>query len=867
MVSGVGADEGALPGDGRHGPDRSTPIESSMPVEALLERLRATPQGLSGEEARRRLSCQPSRHRSGGRRARALALLAGQFKSPIILLLLAAAALSAFLGDSTDTLIILAIVLVSGLLGFWQEWGAADAVEQLLALVQVRATVLRDGRPAEVAIGEVVPGDVAVLNAGDLIPGDGRILEARDLFVNEAALTGETFPVEKSAGAGPPEAPPARRTDGLFQGTNVVSGTATLLVVQTGGQTEFGRISESLRLRPPESDFEHGIRRFGYLLLEVTLLLVLAIFAINVFLHRPVLESFLFALAIAVGLTPQLLPAIITVNLAHGARRMARQRVIVRRLASIESLGGMDVLCSDKTGTLTEGKVRLLSALDIDGNPSERVGLFAYLNAALQAGYTNPIDRAIVAGQHPDIAGYEKLDEEPYDFARKRLSVLVRQGDRHLIVTKGALGSVLEVCTAAETASGEVVGLDAARPRIDGLAAEYGGRGDRILGVAWRDVGSEAGIGRGDESGMTFLGLLVLDDPLRPGIAETLGRLTALGVTTKLISGDNRLVAAHAARLAGMPATEILTGADLRLMSEEALVRRAGRVAVFAEVEPNQKERIILALKKAGHVVGYLGDGINDAPALHAADVGISVADAVDVAREAAQVVLLEKDLAVLEAGVREGRLTFANTLKYVFMATSANFGNMFSMAAASLFLPFLPLLPKQVLLTNLLTDLPEMTIAADGVDPELVARPRRWDLGFIRRFMVVFGAVSSSFDLLTFLVLLRVLGATPAQFRTGWFVESVVSASLIVLVVRTRRPAFRSRPSRPLLVATLLIVGLTVSIPYTPLAPSLGFEPLPAGFLLALALIVVLYLAAAEASKFVFYRREASLPSQPEGP
>ena len=780
-----------------------------------------------------------------------------QFKSPIILILLIAAGLSLFLGEATDALIILAIVLASGLLGFGQEWGAADALGKLLALVQTKASVLRDGRPVDVPSEQVVPGDVVLLHAGDIIPGDGRVLDETDLFVAEATLTGETFPVEKAVGAVPPDSPLGRRTNCVFLGTSVVSGTARLLVVRTGRDTEFGRISGSLRLRPPETGFERGIRRFGYLLLEVTLLLVLAIFAINVALHRPVLESFLFSVAIAVGLTPQLLPAIISVNLAHGARRMARERVIVRRLASIENLGGMDVLCSDKTGTLTEGKVRLHAVVDAGGKPSERTGLYAYLNASLQSGYSNPIDEAIVTGGCTEATGYRKLDEEPYDFVRKRLSVLVAGGGKNLLVTKGALASVLEVCTTAEAGPGDVVDLDAMRPQIERLFAEFSGQGLRTLGVAYRDMGSETGIHKGHESGMTFLGLLVLDDPLRAGIAATLQRLLDLGIATKLITGDNRLVAAHVAGQAGLPVAQVLTGEDLRQMSDEALLRRAGEVAVFAEVEPNQKERIILALKKAGRVVGYMGDGINDASALHAADVGISVADAVDVAKEAADFVLLEKDLGVLERGVREGRATFANTMKYVCMATSANFGNMFSMAGASLFLTFLPLLPKQVLLMNLLTDLPEMTIATDVVDPEMVERPRRWDIGFIRRFMIVFGVISSVFDFLTFGVLLLVLHAKEAELRTGWFVESVVSSALIVLVVRTRRPFYRSRPGRPLLIATLVVVGLTLLLPYSPLAPLLGLVPLPPVFLVALGPIVLLYVVAAEAAKSVFYRRE----------
>ncbi|MBX6313016.1 MAG: magnesium-translocating P-type ATPase [Isosphaeraceae bacterium] len=840
--------------------ERDPPEYWSVPADALMGALGATPRGLASREAQRRLAGQSPRLRRARQATQVLRLLLSQFASPIILTLLAAAALSFSLGDATNALIILAIVLVSGLLGFRQEWGATDAVAKLLALVQVRATVLRDDRPVEVPIEQVVPGDVVILNAGDLIPGDGPLLEARDLFVNEASLTGETFPVEKGVGTVPPAAPLARRTNCLFLGTSVISGTARLLVVRSGRQTEFGRVSEALRLRPPETEFERGIRRFGALLLEITLLLVLAIFAINVSLHRPVLESLLFALAIAVGLTPQLLPAIISVNLAHGARRMAQARVIVRRLAAIEDLGGMDILCADKTGTLTEGKVRLHAAVDADGRPSEKARLYAHLNAAFQAGYTNPIDQAIVA-ERLDITGFTKLDEEPYDFVRKRLSVLVAGEGAHRIITKGALASVLEVCSAAEMAAGERVELSVVLPQIERRFGEFSAQGFRVLGIAYRDVGAETGIDKGHETGLTFLGLLAFDDPLRAGIVETLRQLHDLGVALKLITGDSSRVAAHVARQAGLPADRLLTGLDLRRMSDEALVRRAVEVAVFAEVEPNQKERIVLALKKAGHDVGFLGDGINDAPALHAADVGISVADAVDVAREAAQIVLLEKDLAVLVAGVREGRRAFANTLKYVFMATSANFGNMFSLAGASLFLSFLPLLPKQVLLTNLLTDLPEMTIAGDRVDPEMVDQPRRWDVGFLRRFVIVFGVLSSAFDYLTFGLLLWLLGGTPAVFRTGWFVESVISASSIVLVIRTRRRFFRSRPGRSLLLATLLVIGFTVALPYTPLAPPLGLTPLPLPFFLALGSVVLLYVAAAEVAKGFFYEEKGAIP------
>jgi P-type Mg2+ transporter len=829
----------------------------SVSTDDLLKRLGSSSEGLGDEEARRRVWDHAPRLRRAGRARQVLLLLWAQFQSPIILILLFAASLSFALRDSTDALIILFIVLVSGLLGFWQEWGAADAVENLLALIRIKATVLRGGQRVEVPLEQVVPGEVVILDAGDIVPGDGRILTSRELFVTEATLTGETYPVEKRDGILPDDTPLSRRTNCLFTGTSVVSGTAKLLVVETGEQTEFGRVSQSLRLRPPETEFERGIRRFGYLLLELTLLLVLAVFAIAMFLNRPVLDALLFSLAIAVGLTPQLLPAIISVNLAHGARRMAQQRVIVRRLAAIENFGSMDILCSDKTGTLTQGTVTLHSAVGPEGSPSDKVRLYAYLNAALQVGYANPIDEAIVAEKR-DISGYASLDEEPYDFVRKRLSVLVAGEGRNQMITKGAVANVLEVCSHAEKGPGDVVDVSSVRPEIERQHAAFSDQGLRTLAVAYRDLGNATGIGKEQESGMTFLGLLVFDDPLQGGIEETLRRLHDLGISLKVITGDNPLVASHVAKRAGLPVGEVLTGSSLRVMSNEALVSRVSRVQVFAEMEPSQKERVILALKQAGHVVGYMGDGINDASALHAADVGISVANAVDVAKKAAEIILLEKDLTILERGVREGRRTFANTMKYIFMSTSANFGNMFSMAGASSLLPFLPLLPKQILLMNLLTDLPEMAIATDRVDAEMADSPRRWDVGFIRRFMVLFGIISSFFDFLTFGFLWKYLGATPDQFRTGWFLESVISASMIVLVVRTRRRFFESRPSRSLLISTVLVAGLTLLLPYTPFASVLGFVALPAGFIVVLVVIVTLYVLAAEVAKGAFYRSEA---------
>ena len=669
-------------------------------------------------------------------------------------------------------------------------------------------------------------------------------------------MTGETYPVEKEAALLPSETPLAGRTNSLFMGTHVISGTARAVAVYTGKQAKFGKISERLKLKPQETEFEHGIRRFGFFLLEVTLSLVIVIFAVNVYFHRPVLEAFLFSLALAVGLTPQLLPAIISINLAHGAKKMAQNKVIVKRLASIENFGSMDVLCSDKTGTLTEGSVRLHSALDLDGHASDRVFLHAYLNALFEKGFANPIDEAIRSHKQPDVSGYEKADEVPYDFIRKRLSILVRHDGAHVMITKGTLPQVLADCSLAETPARHTVDIAAVTPQILHQYETLSAQGLRLIGLAYREMGTASVIGKGEEQDMTFLGFVLFFDPPKKDIAETIDRLKKLGVALKIITGDNRLVAAKVSRDVGMPEARILTGGELREISDSALLRKVAETDIFSEVESNQKERIILALRKAGHVVGYMGDGINDASALHAADVGISVDMAVDVAKEAADIVLLEKDLAVLVQGVQEGRTTFANTLKYVFMSTSANFGNMFSMAGASLFLPFLPLLPKQILLTNLMTDFPEMTIATDQVDVEMVNRPRRWDIVFIRKFMFAFGLVSSVFDYLTFGVLLLLLHATPEQFRTGWFMESVASAAIIVLVIRSRRPFYKSRPGNQLLIATLAVAIAALILPFTPLGRIFGLVTLPTSFLLILGLIMILYIFTSEVVKKVFYRR-----------
>ncbi|HWQ49625.1 MAG TPA: magnesium-translocating P-type ATPase [Methanosarcina sp.] len=828
----------------------------SIPAFKMLQELQTTTEGLRGSESGERLKIYGANILKPKKRSDALKILLSQFKSPVTLLLLFAAGLSFFLQESTNTIIIVTIIVISSLLGFWQEKGSADAFEKLLSAVQIRAAVLRDGKKTEVPVEEIVPGDIIILNAGDMIPADCLILESNDLFVSEATLTGESYPVEKSVGALKAESPLAKRINSLWMGTSVVSGSGKALAVFTGKETEFGKISETLKLRPPKTEFEEGISHFGYFLMEVTMLMVVAIFAINVYLQRPVLDSFLFSLALAVGLTPQLLPAIISVNLSHGAREMAQNKVIVKRLASIENLGSMSLLCSDKTGTLTEGELQLHSCQDLKGDQNEKVLLYASLNAYYQKGFENPIDKAILSQNKVDLAQYEKLGEIPYDFIRKRLSILVSKSGTNLMITKGALSNILDVCSLAEIEPGKTVEILEIKEQIEQQFKEFSEKGFRTLGVAYREMGQQKTIKKEQETGMTFLGFLFFFDPPKPGISKTIQSMEQLGISLKIITGDNKFVAASISREIGLKNSKVITGSELDKMSSEALIAQVNDTDFFAEIEPNQKERIILALKKSGKVVGYMGDGINDASALHAADVGISVDSAADVAKDAADIVLMEKSLDALVEGVKGGRKTFANTLKYVFMATSANFGNMFSMAGASLFLPFLPLLPTQILLTNLLTDFPEMTIATDTVDRELVEKPHRWDMGFIRKFMMVFGITSSVFDYLTFGVLLLLLPGRIEEFRTGWFIESVISASMIVLVIRSRKPFFKSRPGKYLLAATLIIGGITLCLPLTPFAVPFGFKPLPISVILILGAIVGLYILTAEIIKNIFYKR-----------
>ncbi|MGA7983760.1 MAG: magnesium-translocating P-type ATPase, partial [Burkholderiales bacterium] len=692
---------------------------------------------------------------------------------------------------------------------------------------------------------------VVLLAAGSLVPGDGVLLEAKDFFVNQALLTGESLPVEKQPGKSPEGAGLVGRANCVFMGTSVRSGTARALIVRTGRATEIGAIAEHLQRRLPETDFERGLRQFGYLLARVAALMVIAVFAVNVFFHRPVLESLLFAVALAVGISPELLPAILTVTLARGARAMAKRGVIVRRLSAIENLGSMDVLCTDKTGTLTEGEARVALACDASGAPSPAVLRDAFLNAVFQTGLGNPLDDAILAAARNaglDAGAVKKLDEIPYDFVRKRLGVVVDDplaGDAPRLIIKGAVEQVLEVCS----------GLGESRAAIDARFREWSLQGYRVIAVAVRDLPRKEVYRREDEREMRLAGFLLCLDPPDAQAPRVLAEFAHLGVAVKIITGDNRYIAAHVADAVGLDGKALLTGAQLDAMSDEALWSAAAGTHVFAEVDPNQKERIIGALRRSGRVVGYLGDGINDAPALHAADVGISVEHAADVAKETADIVLLEHDLAVLHEGVLQGRTTFANTIKYVFATTSANFGNMLSMAAASLFLPFLPLLAKQILLNNFLSDVPSVFIAGDNIDAAWLRKPYRWSIASIRRFMVVFGLISTFFDFVTFAVLWHVAAGNPDLFRTGWFVESLLSELAVLLVIRTTLPFYRSRPGALLAWSTLGTAITALALPYLPHAAVFDFEPLPAALLGAVIGVTAAYVLVTEFAKRVFYR------------
>jgi P-type Mg2+ transporter len=833
------------------------------PLQDLLQLLQATQAGLTGREAKQRLRLYgPNSMAQESRFAGLLAFLRF-FANPLVIILLVASGISLGLGDRVGGLIIIAIVLLSVLLNFFMEFQARHAVEEIRKQVAITAAVIRDGREQELPIAELVPGDIVRLNAGDLVPADARLLDVKDLHVRESALTGESLPVEKAAHDLPEgKHAIADASNSVFLGTAVQTGMGTAVIVATGRNTALGEIAQRLAARPPETEFGRGIRHFGLMITRVIMLLVLFVLLVNLYFHRPLLESFLFAVALAVGMTPEMMPMIITVTLAQGARRMTKKKVLVKQLAAIEDFGSVTILCSDKTGTLTEGEIVLDRHVDIQNKEDDNVLRLIYLNSYFEAGIKSPLDDAVLKHERPKIVEYVKTDEIPFDFNRKRLSVVVQHGDEHLLITKGEAEGILGICQTVSVDGLPQPFNENRRVEAEETYKKLSADGYRTLGVAVLKVDKRDAYTPADERDMTLAGFAAFLDPPKESVHSVLEALKQNGVSVVIMTGDNQYVTQKVAHDVGLPADRLLAGNQVDTMDDAALAYQAENGAIFVRVSPEQKNRIILALKARGHVVGYMGDGINDAPSLHTADVGISVMNGVDVAKDAAKIILLEKDLAVLNDGVIEGRRSFANIMKYIIMGTSSNFGNMFSMAAASLFLPFLPMLPTQILLNNFLYDISQISIPSDNVDPALLHRPKRWQIAFIRQFMMIIGPISSIYDFFTFGVLLWVFHAStnPMLFRTGWFVESLATQTLVVFVIRTAGNPLKSRPSRPLFIGVFVVVAIAVVLPYTPLGGLLGFIPLPVPLLGAIAFLAVTYLLLVQAVKSWFYRRHALL-------
>lgn len=830
----------------------------NKPLDELYRELAASDQGLTAAEANKRLALYGRNVLGQQETASDIIALLRLFLNPLVAILLVSAIMSYFLGEVNGALIIAVLVVLSVVLQFYHEHRSGKAAAALRQRVAVHATVLRNGAKQEVPLDEIVPGDVIYLTAGDIVPGDARIISSKDLYVNQASLTGESFPALKAAvQGGQPEAGLTEMTHAVFMGSNVTSGFAAAVVASTGKETEIGRIAHTLALTPPQTEFQHGIREFSLMLMRVIIVLVLIIFFINTLQQHNIFEAFLFALAISVGITPELLPMIMTINLANGAVAMSRKGVIVKWLAAIQNFGSMDVLCSDKTGTLTEGEFQMISCTDYAGGDS-RSFLHAYLNSTLQSGMKNPLDLAIAAFRQPaEAAEYTKIDEIPFDFVRRMLSVVVGRGEECLLITKGAPESLLPHCDRyLDGTEVKVLTVDVMQ-NIQARFADDSEKGYRVIAMAYKPVAKQqTAFGVSDEEGLIFSGFLAFFDPPRATAGDTIAALHGLGVKVKILTGDSEIVARKVCQEVGIPVDSILTGTEIDKLSEEALARIIDTTAVFARLNPVQKNRIIHLLKHKGHVVGYIGDGINDAPSLRAADVGISVNNAVDVAKEAAAIILMEKSLSALKDGVIEGRRTFANTMKYIMMGTSSNFGNMFSMAFASLMVPFLPMLPVQILLNNLLYDFSQVSIPTDTVDDDYLKRPRRWDIKFIRHFMLVFGPVSSVFDLLTFGLLVYVFKANEGLFQTGWFIESLATQVLVIHIIRSRHSFRQSHASKWLMLTTTGCALIGLVIPYTPLGEFFGFVPLPLFYLAAIAGLVALYLVIVEYVKRWFFVR-----------
>lgn len=845
--------------------NRTIKVLCTLDTKEVLTILNSSEQGLTSQESKRRFS-EYGANEIIHKPYRSLIIEAiSHSTNPLVAILLIAACVSAFTGNITSSVLIITMVILSIGLDYFQSHRSLATIRRLQEKVATTASVLRDGHWMDIPCRALVPGDIIRLVAGDMVPADSILLHSKDLHIQQAALTGESLPVEKEAIhlTATPKNQAEAAVNAVFSGSSVVSGTGTAVVVNTGQNTIFGQIASSLSVAPPRTEFEKGVIRFGIFIMKTVFILVIFVFAINIYLKHTLIESLLFAVALAVGLTPELLPMITTVTLASGAIRMAKKDIIVKNLSAIQNFGSIDILCSDKTGTLTSGEMILEKHLALNGKVSEHVMLLAYLNslfgselvnpfsaAVLKRTNVNPLDAAILKHDHPDVQLYEKIDEIPFDFERRCSSVVVDKNGSHILITKGAPEYVMKVCTNYEN-EGQIQPLDdRMRQHYTSISQALSKQGYRVLAIAYRKMTTQLAYHAVDEKDLVLIGFLAFFDPPLSDAHDMIKALHYEGVKVKILTGDNDLVARHVCEEVGIDARQILTGDELEHITDPALGKLAEQIQVFARISPSQKLRIIRALRSRGHVVGYIGDGINDAPSLHSSDVGISVSNAVDVAREAADIILLKHNLTILLNGIIEGRKSFGNVMKYLMMGTSSNFGNMLSMACAVIFLPFLPMLPTQILLNNLLYDISQVTIPTDNVDPSFTRKPRHWNIDIIRKFMFYIGPISSIFDFLTFYVMLKIFAATEALFQTGWFVESLATQTLVIFVIRTAKNPWQSKPSWPLIITVLTIVGIGILLPFSPVAKFWGFVPLPATYFLFLLTATFSYLFLVEIIK-----------------
>jgi Mg2+-importing ATPase len=830
---------------------------SNKPVDKIFAELDTSLRGLSHYESEKRLKEFGKNTLVKKKELHPVFEFLSHFKNPLILILISASLILFFFKENLNAFIILAIVFIGVVLEFFQEFNAGKAAEKLKESVKTTTIVIRDGRRIDVKTENICVGDIIELTPGALVPADARIISSKELFVNQSALTGESLPSEKSEKTAKRLAMLPEMNNLIFLGTSVVSGSGTAVVIKTGIDTEFGKISKELVQAPPQTEFEKGLASFGYLIMRYTLLLVLFIFLFNSIMKHNILQSFMFSVAVAVGLTPELLPMIMSVNMAKGSLNMAKKGAIVKTLSSIPNFGSMDILCTDKTGTLTEDKIKLIKYTDVFGNSSKKVLKFAYVNSSFHTGITNPLDSAILNFKKIQTAGYEKIDEIPFDFVRRKMSIVVKNLNKLHIITKGSPEEVFKSSTVYEI-NGRQLKLDQkVKDKITHQYHNLSSQGYRVLAIAYKDVKRKKEYTKNDESNLILLGFIAFFDPPKKGVGSILKEIHKTGIEVKIITGDNELVTKKICEDIGLEIKGVLLGPEIKKLTDDALKVRVENTTIFARFTPDQKNRIIYALKSNGHVVGYLGDGINDAPSLQTADIGLSVNSAVDVAKESADIILTHKSLEVLKEGVLEGRKTFGNTLKYILMGLSSNFGNMFSVLGAVLFLPFLPMLPVQILLNNLIYDFSQITIPSDNVDKEYTQKPKRWNMKFIKRFMLTFGPVSSVFDFITFFVLFGVFHASAAVFQTGWFMESLATQTLVIHIIRTQQtPFLKSTASKYLIISTLLCVTIGWLIPYTPIGPFLGFKPLPLSLVIILASLVIIYLIIVEIVKRIFYKK-----------